>query len=268
VIPYLPPPSLELGPFTLEPFGLFAAAGVLLAAWLVGRQARNDGLDDDILRDLAPWAIGAGVVLGHWVHLFLYHPEELEKGPLQILKFWDGLSSMGGLLGGLLAALLYFRYRKVPVGPYTDAFALGMAPGWGVARIGCFAVHDHPGVRTDFFLAVDFPGGPRHDLGLYEALLLFTLAALLFALRRFGALRGRLIGVLALLYGAVRFGLDFLRATDLSYVDARYLGLTPAQYASVFLVAFGLYRIAVRPRWLDQPPPPGPASAPPEVPAA
>jgi phosphatidylglycerol:prolipoprotein diacylglycerol transferase len=53
--------------------------------------------------------------------------------------------------------------------------------------------------------------------------------------------------VLALLYGVGRFGLDFLRARDLPYVDARYLGLTPAQYACIALVLFGLWRLTNRP---------------------
>jgi prolipoprotein diacylglyceryltransferase len=32
------------------------------------------------------------------------------------------------------------------------------------------------------------------------------------------------------IYGVVRFGLDFLRATDLPSADPRYFGLTPAQF--------------------------------------
>jgi phosphatidylglycerol:prolipoprotein diacylglycerol transferase len=101
-------------------------------------------------------------------------------------------------------------------------------------------------VRSDFWLAVDFPGGPRHDLGLYEAILLFALAALLYALRRRGQLRGRLLPVLAVGYGVGRFLLDFLRARhgDLAYVDGRQLGLTFAQWFAIGLVAWGATRLA------------------------
>ena len=241
MIPYYLPPALELGPLRLEAFGLFVAAGVLLGSRIAARQAARDGLDPHALWDFAPWGVGAGVLVGHWVHLFLYHPEELSKSPLQVLKVWDGLSSFGGLLGGVIAAWFFFRRRGLRFWDYTDALALALAPGWAVARLGCFAVHDHPGVRTDFPLAVAFPGGARHDLGLYDALWLFLLAAVLFALRRAGALRGRLLPLLALLYAPARFGFDFLRARDLAYVDARYAGLTPAQYACFLLVAWGVW---------------------------
>jgi phosphatidylglycerol:prolipoprotein diacylglycerol transferase len=251
VIPYFQPPSYRLGPFTLEVFGLFAAAGVMLGARLASRRARQEGLDASLLLDYAFWGVVSGVVFGHLVHIFLYHPEELSE-PLRLLRVWDGLSSFGGLLGALLAAYVFFRKRGVPFSTYSDAFALGVAPGWGVARLGCFAVHDHPGVRTSFFLAVRFPGGPRHDLGLYDAILLFAAAAALHTLSRAPAawqswLKGRRLALLAVMYGVGRFFLDFLRARDLTYVDARYFGLTPAQYACVAIVAWGVYVLSRRP---------------------
>ncbi len=241
MIPYLHVPSIKLGPLTIEPFGIFVALGILLAARLLSRQAEREGLDSTPLQDYAPWGVGAGIVVGHLVHLFAYHPEELSKSPFQILKVWDGLSSFGGLIGGILAAVFFFRARKLSFRAYADAFALSVAPGWAVARLGCFAVHDHPGLRTDFFLAVAFPGGPRHDLGMYDAAFLFAVSAVLWGLRNAGKLRGRLLPLLSLLYAFGRFGFDALRATDLSYVDARYLGLTPAQYGCFALVAFGIY---------------------------
>jgi phosphatidylglycerol---prolipoprotein diacylglyceryl transferase len=115
-----------------------------------------------------------------------------------------------------------------------------------VARLGCFSVHDHPGALTSFPLAVAFEGGARHDLGLYDAVVLAVISVVLYALERRGRLRDRLLPLLALLYGTSRFLLDFLRARDLPYSDARYLGLTPAQFACIALVVWGLVKIGAR----------------------
>lgn len=262
MIPYWKPPSIHLGPLTIEPFGIFVALGILLAARLLVRSAEREKLDPTPLADFAMWGVLVGVVVGHWVHLFFYHPEELSKSPWQILKVWDGLSSFGGLVGGILAAVVFFRVRKVRFSDYADSFALGVAPGWAVARLGCFAVHDHPGVLTDFFLAVDFPGGARHDLGMYDAIALFAISGLLYALRNAGKLKGRLLPLLALLYAACRFYFDTLRATDMSYVDARYLGLTPAQYGCIALVVYGLWGLLRRMPARDAPMPPASSSGP------
>ena len=246
MIPWFLIPPLKLGPLEVTTFGVFAAGGVWLASVLLVRGARLRKLDVEPVRAFSTWAVLGGVVGGHLMHLLFYHPEELrENGPLQLLKVWDGLSSTGGVLGGIVVAALFFRARRIPFARYADVLALAMAPGWAVARLGCFSVHDHPGRLTSFPLAVAFPGGARHDLGLYDALVLFGLTALLYSLRRRFA--GSLLAILALGYGLSRFFLDFLRATDVPYADARYFGLTPAQYVAAGLVLYGLARLASRP---------------------
>jgi phosphatidylglycerol:prolipoprotein diacylglycerol transferase len=248
VIPYLDPPAIVLGPITLHAFGILAALGIYLGARLSTRAAeRRADLDPAPLIAAIPWAVLGGIVGGHGLHVLGYHPEMLESdGPLALLRVWDGLSSMGGVLGGLIGFLLYFTLKHVSLRPYLDSLALGVAPGWAVARIGCFLAHDHPGVRTTFPLAVDFPGGPRHDLGLYDFILLTLLTAVLYAIARVrgrdpGELHdGRLMAVLAIGYSVPRFLLDFLRARDVPLADGRILGFTPAQYICVLLVAVGV----------------------------
>jgi phosphatidylglycerol---prolipoprotein diacylglyceryl transferase len=247
LIPWFELPSLSLGPFTIQSFGVLSALGILAAVNLAARGARETGKNPQVILDFAVAGVLTGVIVGHLVHLFFYHPEELED-PWRVLKFWEGLSSMGGLLGGIIAAAVYFRRKRIRFHDYGDAFALGVAPGWGIARIGCFTVHDHPGSHTDFFLAVRFPDGGRHDLGLYEAIVLLSLAAILWVFHRRGVMRDRLLGLLAVAYGIARFLLDFLRARDVAYADARYLGLTPAQYVALALVAYGAWAIARGPR--------------------
>lgn len=243
VIPWFELPSLSLGPVTIQSFGVLSALGILLATLLTSRAARELGKDPQVPVDFAVAGVLAGVVGGHLVHLLAYHPEELHD-PWRVVMLWEGLSSMGGLAGGVIAAVVWFRVKRIRFADYADAFALGVAPGWGVARIGCFTVHDHPGVLTSFPLAVRFPDGPRHDLGLYEAIVLLSLGALLWILHRRGALRGRLLPLLAVVYGVARFFLDFLRARDVPYADARHFGLTFAQYAAVLLVAWGAAGLA------------------------
>lgn len=239
MIPYFRPPTLDLGFTQIEPFGILTALGLLIGTYFIARAAKLEGKDPKPVQDFVVWALVGGVVVGHLFHLFLYHPEELDKGPLQILRVWDGLSSTGGMIGGTLAVLLYFRWKGMKAREWMDAIALGITPGWAVARIGCFLVHDHPGKLTSFPLAVDFPGGARHDLGLYEAVILFGITAVIWTLRSRGVLKGALLPFTVLVYGFCRFWLDFLRADDLAYVDARYLGLTPAQYVAIAFVIYG-----------------------------
>ncbi len=244
MIPYFELPVLHLpfGGLKIDVFGVVSAAGTFLGAWLAADQAKKwrPG-NDQPLRDVVTWAVVGGLLGGHFMHVFAYHPELLEQeGWGVVLRVWDGLSSMGGVLGALAGIFAFFRKNKIKLMPYVDALALGTAPGWALARVGCFLVHDHPGWKTDFFLAVRYPDGPRHDLGLYDFFVLVGLTVLLWTLKRKNPPTGMLMGLLALIYSISRFSLDFLRASDLSFVDRRYFGLTPAQYVVVGLAAVGV----------------------------
>lgn len=244
MIPYFELPALHL-PFgqKIDVFGVLSTLGVVVGALVAERAARRYWPGHvEPLRGVVPWLVGLGLVGGHAMHVFAYHPELLDaRDPWVVFRVWDGLSSTGGVLGALVGLFVYFRRLGKPVSPYLDALALGTAPGWAIARVGCFLVHDHPGVKTDFPLAVAFPGGPRHDLGLYDVFVLLAITGVLFALARKRPAEGRLMGWLAVLYAPCRFGLDFLRASDLSFVDRRYAGLTPAQYVVVGLFAVGVW---------------------------
>jgi len=122
-------------------------------------------------------------------------------------------------------------------------------------------VHDHPGVVTDFPLAVaDYqvrglapPWPPRHDLGLYEVFWCLAVIPLFWWLGRTKRPRGFYFALLPLLYAPVRFGLDFLRATDAEGGDPRILfGLTPGHYGAMLLFTGGLFvmwRVMRRPRY-------------------
>lgn len=244
-IPYYELPALQL-PFgqKIDIFGVVSAVAVFVGAWLAAKEARNYArVSDQPLRDVVPWAVGFGLIGGHFMHIFAYHPELLTDVWV-VFRVWDGLSSMGGVLGALLGIFIYFRKEKIPLTPYLDPLALGTSVGWSIGRFGCFLVHDHPGVKTDFFLAVEFPGGPRHDLGLYDMFVLIGIAGVLYTVKRRNPPAGTLMGLLAVIYCACRFFLDFLRASDLSFVDRRYAGLTPGQYTVVGIFAVGVWLIA------------------------
>ena len=124
--------------------------------------------------------------------------------------------------------------------PYADSLGYGLATGWMFGRLGCFTAHDHPGLHTSFFLAVKYPDGPRFDLGLLEALWAMGVALTFAILRRKRRPLGIYVTILTLAYAPVRFGLDFLRARDVANPDARYGGLTPAQWGCMLALGAGI----------------------------
>jgi phosphatidylglycerol:prolipoprotein diacylglycerol transferase len=247
VIPYFDghlfdiPKVFGLGPLPIHMFGLLVAIGVIVGDRIVVREGERRGLEGKDIKFLNARIVIWGFIVAHWVSVIFYFPERIKQNPLILLNFWAGLSSFGGFLGALLAFVFYTRREKIPALRYADAVALGLVVGWIFGRTGCFSAHDHPGLHTTFFLAVRYPDGPRHDLGLYELLFTIVMAAILFAYARKPRVAGRIIGLYATMYAPVRFGLDFLRAHDVERPDERYFALTPAQWACIATLAVGVW---------------------------
>lgn len=240
MIPYIEIPSLHIwGPFEIEPFGFLVVTGCivgfLVARWHVGTL----GLDQGEVRSLVLiWVLVPAFVLSHLISMVLYFPEALVRQPLSLIYIGRSMSSFGGFFGGALGAVIYLRRKKLPAWEYCDSLVLGLVVGWLFGRLGCTIVHDHPGLPSDFLLAVQFPIGPRHDLGLYEWLFTIFLNFLVFFIRRRRLPPGSIIGIISVLYAPIRFMLDFLRVGD-----KLYLGLTPGQYFSVLLMVVGIWAL-------------------------
>jgi len=260
-------PYFELKPFfgIIQPFGLLVVCAILVGVFLMRRRAEQLGQDRRDAVDLATWFTVAGFVVAHLFDVVAYRfPEMLADPWLLVDPRRFSISSYGGFGGAVLGVLLWRWRRGRPVWPLVDAAAFGLVPAWTFGRLGCFVAHDHPGRHSDFLLAVRYPGGSRHDLGLYEAIFAFLLGVVfLWAFRRPRRV-GTYLAVACLGYAPVRFLLDFLRATDVRGADPRFLGLTPGQYASLLLFGVGL--VVVRVIWNR--PLPAPPPAPPLTPAA
>ncbi|HEX2569991.1 MAG TPA: prolipoprotein diacylglyceryl transferase family protein [Polyangia bacterium] len=257
MIPYLEIPSLPIyGSLAIHPFGVLVAIGIFLGAYCVRLRAKQIGLDEVAAGSISTWVVLIGFVVAHLFDVVAYQPTEfgerwsamfegdtahnIKEFLIFLLLPTRGISSFGGFLGALIGLLWWTHRYRQPIFPFADALLFGLAPGWTFGRLGCFSAHDHPGRHTDFFLAVRYPDGPRFDLGLYEAIFAGALTALFFILYRKPQKVGTYAALSCILYAPVRFGLDFLRVTDLAGADPRYFGLTPAQYGAIALFVTGL----------------------------
>lgn len=235
MIPYIEIPALQLwGSITVQPFGVLVAMGCIAGAMVARWHAISRGLDTKKFPGLLAWTLVAGFLVSHIVVLLFYYPERL-RFSVELLNVGKGMSSFGGFFGGALGAVIFLRYHRLPVLAYGDALLLGLTVGWLFGRLGCSIAHDHPGLPSDFILAVDYPSGPRHDLGFYEWLFTIGLNIFIFMIRGRGLRAGVLTGLICVLYAPVRFMLDFLRVGD-----KLYYGLTPGQYFAVALLIAGV----------------------------
>jgi phosphatidylglycerol:prolipoprotein diacylglycerol transferase len=240
-LPYYEQPSWPIplpifGEVTIHAFGVLVALALIVGTWVARWHGQQRGQNPVHIVDAVTWTAISGFIIGHMVSVIFYFPERLIEEPWQLLYIPNGLSSFGGFMGGALGAYLYITRRNLPMLPFIETIAVGLAAGWPLGRLGCSIAHDHPGKTTDFFLAFDHPQqGPIHDLGFYEFLFSLVVLALVMVVRRFKWPAGTIPAMMCVVYAPVRFFLDFLRVAD-----AAYLGLTPGQWFSIVLLIGGL----------------------------
>lgn len=234
-------PGRPSEPIAVRPFGTLVAIAVVFGGWLSVKQARRLDLQTTQVVDLLYWVAIGGFIGGHVLDVILYHPALVLEDPLVLVSIANGQSSFGGFVGASVGALSWRALRRLPLLSYAEAIASSFPAAWVVGRLGCAVAHDHPGIRSDLWFAVAYPGGARLDLGLIEAVGVIPLAILALALRRKRRPGGYFIALMCLYYAPMRFMLDFWRARDLAASDVRYVGLTPAQWATVLLFGVGLY---------------------------
>jgi phosphatidylglycerol:prolipoprotein diacylglycerol transferase len=228
------PILFEVGGHAVHTWGVLAAVGFLLVAWLGLRRADRAGIPVDRATDALGAAAAASVVGARGLYV-LEHLDTLD-GPLAWLDVRaGGASFFGALLLAVPVATLVAILRGVPLLAGWDAFAPAVALGFALARVGCFAAGCCYGAPTDLPWGVSFPGHPLpvHPTQLLEAAFQAALGVALLA-------RGSRLptgGVFAVWLGATgvgRFFLEFLRGDP---GREGFGGLTEPQWLA--LVAVG-----------------------------
>ncbi|NUO48066.1 MAG: prolipoprotein diacylglyceryl transferase [Polyangiaceae bacterium] len=256
MIPVIHVPAVEVGPVTIHPFGVTAALAVIVGSALADYRARVVGVDREKLRSFTTWILGFGFVGGHVLDKLAYSPERAIAEPLRLFAIWESQGSFGGFVGAIVGALLFRHFRREKILPLADVIMSVFPIAWIFGRTGCAMAHDHPGIRAEpgSLFAVEYgpydvdavgrlPFGielrhgdaPRYDLGTLELLFTIVVAAFVVAAWRRPRPVGFYVVSVPLVYAPVRWLMDFLRAHEGAGSDARYAGLTPAQWCCMLL---------------------------------
>ncbi len=252
VFPYIDIAPLQWGPIAIQPFGLMVAIAIFVGMYFVQRRGQYLGLNPARVAELVTVCLLAIFIGSHLFSVFFYQPERIREDPWVILRIWDGIASFGGAIGLVATAVWFAMRNRLPFLVASDILWWGGVHAWIFGRLGCSIAHDHPGFFTSSWFSVRWPlNHPdqilnvhqlpgRHDLGLYEFLYTFIMLGLMYlADRKWEYKPGITTAVVFIAYAPIRFVLDFLREGDL-----RYLGLTPAQYGSLLMLAGGILLLA------------------------
>jgi phosphatidylglycerol:prolipoprotein diacylglycerol transferase len=171
------PVIFQLGPFSLNWYGVFIVGGAVLATWLASRYAIKAGENPEHVWNILAWALIGGIIGARLYHVFSSPADGLgwayyREHPLDIINFWNGgfrgLGIYGGLVGGILAIFLYCRWNKLDTIKYLDFIAPNVLLAQALGRMGNRVNQELYGPPTDlpwaFHINPAYPCQIPHEL--------------------------------------------------------------------------------------------------------
>jgi len=251
--PQFNPIAIQLGPVGIHWYGLMYVVGFVLFLWLGALRSRQPqwaqgGWTKRDVEDLLFFGVIGVIIGGRLGYALFYKPGYYAGHPLEALMVWKGgMSFHGGLLGVIVALMLFARQRARSFLAVTDFVAPCVPTGLAAGRLGNFINGELWGRAADPSLpwAMVFPQSgekfARHPSQLYqlllEGLLLFVL---LWLYSRKPRAIGQVSGAFLVGYGVLRFIAEFFREPD-SFLGVLALGMSMGQWLCVPMVIAGTW---------------------------
>ncbi|MEM8621016.1 MAG: prolipoprotein diacylglyceryl transferase [Actinomycetota bacterium] len=240
--------SIDIGPLSINLYGLCIALGVVAAVWLFGKrlEERQVGTRDDAAA-IAVWAVLAGVIGARLYHVATDW-DRFEDNYESIPAIWEGgLGIPGGLLFGIPVGLWMSRRREIPIAVAATAAAPAIPLAQAIGRWGNYFNQELYGRPTDLPWALEIDPEhlePGYAVGttfqptfLYESLWTLGLALLLIWIdRRWRPAPGQLMVMYLIGYGIGRFWIEGLRIDPADEIA----GLRWNQWVAAAVVVVGV----------------------------
>lgn len=247
------PVIVSVGPLSVRWYGVAYVVGFILAGLVVYFYARHwklrfSGYDVLVFVCYCAFGVIIGARLGYCL---LYGDGYYLANPMEILALGNGgMSFHGGLVGIVVAGVIYSLVYNVPFLTLADLVSCGVPLGLLFGRCANFVNGELYGAPTTLPIGVDFTGSGimYHPSQLYEALLEgLVIFLVLFALSRKSnppRPRGFFLGTFLTLYGVFRILIEFVRLPDVQI--GYFFGTwgTMGQLLSLPMVIVGICLIA------------------------
>lgn len=216
-------------------FGFMIALGVMAAMWVLSSDAKRKGIDSEKATDMGAWALIGGILGARLGYILFYSLDFYLQNPVETLKIHEGgMSIHGGIVGGVVASLLFLKRNKdLKLLEMADLAAPPLILAQAIGRIGCDVYGSV--MNNPRFWGVAVEGRVLHPAQLYEFILDYLLFFYLWRKRRSKRYEGQLFGIYLIGFAMIRSIVELFRG------NPRVFGIISVSHLlSLSLILVGL----------------------------
>ena len=239
--------AIEFFSLEIRWYSLSYIAGIIIGWYLAKKFFVNKYIYSKF-DDYITYIIIGLILGGRFGYVLFYNFNYYLNTPLDIFKLWEGgMSFHGGVIGVIIASIIFAKKNNDNVFEYLDVVALVSPIGIFFGRVANFINSELYGLTTNVPWAVIFinvDNLPRHPSQLYEAILegLVLFLILIYFKKKFINKHGLISGLFLIFYSIFRFFVEFYRVPDeqLGYI---FLNLSMGQVISIIFMLSGVLLI-------------------------
>ncbi len=254
------PTLFHLGPLTIHSYGVMMTAAFIVAIFLADRRARTAGMSKNFALDISFLILIFSLACARLTYVVL-HWDEFAEHP------WDtispiqhngtigisGLVLLGGVIGGIITAVIYARKKKLSLPLVLDILVPSLAIGMAIGRIGCFLNGCCFGLPTNLpwgcifsdesLAGYTYPHTHIHPTQLYDLTFMVIIFVILLRYDKRAHAQGRTFALFLITYAIARFWVEGLRWYEPEMV-AGFIGplrITFSRIVSTLLFLGGIF---------------------------
>ena len=251
------PEIINIFDISIRYYGILFVGGLVLCMFILKEIFKKEGISLNKLEKLSIYGI-IGIFAGaRLAHCLFYEPSYYLSHPLEIIlpiqptvdggyKFtgYQGLASHGGVLGLIIALIIYARKTKESIIKTIDLIAIVAGLGACFIRIANLMNSEIIGIPTNVpwaFIFERVDSLPRHPAQLYEAiayLLIFGLMLYLYKTKWENLKNGFFFGLVITLIFVSRFFIEFIKEKQVPFEEQMKLDM--GQLLSIPFIVLGI----------------------------
>lgn len=241
-------PVIDLGFISIHWYSIFIFLGIVIGGWLVIKESKKFGFEEDFIVDLLFFSIVIGII-GARLYFVLFNLGYYLNNPIEILMVWrGGLAIHGGIIAALIFLVIYLYKKKVNILLILDFLVVGLIIAQAIGRWGNFFNGEAHGPETtlsalqdmhlpNFIIdGMNIAGTYYIPTFFFESLWCILGFIVLLLFRRFKKNKiGMVTSLYLMWYGVFRFFIESLRTDSLMIFDLRV-----AQIVSLIMFISGI----------------------------